>query len=241
MIKIGYDLELFDRGYRAPINLPPDQLQRVIISGASGTGKTYGVLFILRNFLKAMKKEVILTVCDFKNGEDFSFLKNRYKLYFSGEESSKGLQAYYDEFIAVKEGDIKDEKWRILLFDEWAGFQIFETQNNKKKAESFKSMMLNISLLGRSMHCGAFVIMQRPDTTYLNGRENFNHIAFGKLSQDSKRMVVQGEAFEQRTSYGLGEGILVTDQGVRFLKIPRLRDLNNVKDEILNALNEAIH
>lgn len=240
-IRVGYDLALFDQGFRVPIYLPHEQLQRVIISGASGTGKTYGVLFILRNFLKEMDKEAIFTVCDFKNGEDFSFLKDRYALYFAGEASSKGLQSFYDTFIAVKEGRIRDNKWRILLFDEWAGFQIFETQNNKKQAEAYKSMLLNISLLGRSMRCGIFVILQRCDTAYLNGRENFNHIAFGKLSQEAKKMVVQGEEFQQRNLYGLGEGILVTDQGIRYLKIPKLRDLNSVKKEILFYLNNTLH
>lgn len=130
---------------------------------------------------------------------------------------------------------------RILIFDEWVGFQIWETQQNKKQAEKYKRYLLEILLLGRSMLCGAWVIMQRNDAKYIEGRDQmFVTIALGKMSREMKQMIMQGEDLEQKDVYTCGEGIIRMDSvGTKFIKVPKLRDINKVRQQIVDILAQA--
>lgn len=53
-------------------------------------------------------------------------------------------------------------------------------------------------------------------------------------------MVMQGEDLEQREIYDRGEGIVRMDSiGTKFLKVPKLKDVENVKHQILSCLAQA--
>lgn len=237
-IKVGFLLDLWDRrAVRLPISIPYLTNIHWLICGNSGSGKSYFVLYLLRNLLQSLGDRIVLWFCDFKSSEDFSFL-SEYARYYAGAGCKRGLEEFYGEFEAVKNGSVKDDKIRLLFFDEWAGFQVWETSRDKKQAELYKQMLLEVLLMGRSMRCGVTVIMQRNDAAYIQGREQFFvTVAFGKMSVEMKRMVMGGEELEQKSVYQPGEGIIKSDsEGTRFLKVPQLRDPETVKQQILDAL-----
>lgn len=240
-IKAGYDLLLWEKyGIKIPITVDVSRNLHWLICGNSGSGKSYLALILIRNLVTEYRKDIVLTVIDFKNSDDYLFLKE-YSRYYTGEESAKGLERFYEEYLKIKEGKIADNCLRILIFDEWAGFQIWETHQNKKQAEKYKSYLLEILLLGRSMLCGAWVIMQRNDAKYIEGRDQmFVTIALGKMSREMKQMIMQGEDLEQRDVYTCGEGIIRTDSGgTKFIKVPKLRDINKVRQQIVDILAQA--
>lgn len=240
-IKAGYDLDMWEKYHaRSEIRLNARIQPHLLLCGSSGSGKSYLTLMLLRNLLVTYQDTLVLWFMDFKNSEDFKFM-NKYSKYYSGENCGKGLESFYAEYQKVKDGTIVDDKIRLMIFDEWAGFMVWETQQNKKQAECYKGLLLEILLMGRSMQCGAWMIMQRNDAKYIEGREQmFATIVLGKMSKEMKQMIMQGDDLEQREVYACGEGIIRTDTiGTKFLKVPRLKDVTKVKQQILDCLTLA--
>ncbi len=237
-IKVGFDLEIWEH-YSCQMGIYIDLHKSLhwLITGNSGSGKSYLVQQILRNILMEYKGDVKLWILDFKNSSDYAYLSG-YPLYYTGEACSKGLSDFYAEYQKVKNGEIKDGRLRLLIFDEMAGFQIWQTQQDKKLAEKYSNYLLEILLMGRSMLCGIFSIMQRPDSKYIPGREQFMvYIALGKLSLEFKKMIMQGDDLEQKPVYDVGEGIIKTDYfGTKFLKVPRIRNLQSIHKQIISCL-----
>lgn len=240
-IKVGYDLEMFEKlKIKMPIFVDLHSALHWLICGSSGSGKSYLTLMLLRNLLITYGDNIKLWILDFKNSEDYECCKN-YSRYYTGKDCEQGLEDYYEEYQQVKNGTIKDSKIRLLLFDEWAGFQIWETQQNKKQAEKYKGYLLEVLLLGRSMLCSVWIIMQRIDAKFIEGREQFFvTIALGKMSRELKQMVMQGEDLEQREIYARGEGIIKMDSAQpRFLKVPKLKSVEHVQQQIRDCLVQA--
>lgn len=225
---------------RMPISVDVVNNLHWLICGNSGSGKSYMLLMILRNMLIEYGTDIKVWFMDFKASTDFLFMKG-YSKYYSGMDCEKGLEDFYEEYQNVKNASIKDGRIRILIFDEWAGYIIWQTQQNKKLAEKHKGYLLEVLLMGRSMLCGVWVILQRNDAKYIEGREQFFvTIALGKLNNDFKRMVMQGEELEQREIYECGEGIIRRDSvGTKFIKVPKLKSIANVRQQILECLNQA--
>lgn len=239
-IKVGYDLDMWEKhNIPLPIYVPLEKNLHWQICGNSGSGKSYHTLMLLRNVLLEYQSDIKLWFMDFKSSSDFSFMSG-YTHYYAGADCAEGLEDFYAEYQEVKNG-INDGKIRIMIFDEWAGFQIWETQQNKKQAERYRGYLLEILLMGRSMLCGAWVIMQRNDAKFIEGREQFFvTIVLGKMSRDLKIMIMQGEELEQREVYSCGEGIIRMDSiGTKFLKVPKLNSVHHVKQQILDCLTQA--
>lgn len=240
-IAIGFDLDMWEKhGIRLPLYVPLEKNLHWQICGNSGSGKSYLTLMLLRNILEEYQTDIKVWFMDFKNSDDFSFMRG-YSHYYTGTGCADGLEDFYAEYQKVKDGEIQDNTIRLMLFDEWAGFQIWETQQNKKQAERYRGYLLEILLMGRSMLCGAWVIMQRNDAKYIEGREQmFVTIVLGKMSREMKQMIMQGEELEQKEVYSCGEGIIRMDSiGTKFIKVPKLRSIRHVKQQIWDCLAQA--
>ena len=188
-IRVGYDLDLWRAGnLRLPLSVPLDTCPHWLLCGNSGSGKSYLLLLLLRNLLREYGDEVKLWVMDFKHSTDFAFLSGVPRFY-TGADCAAGLEDYYQEFQNVRDGKLRDDRLRLLVFDEWAGFLVWETQQNKKQAEVYRRYLLEVLLMGRSIGsraCGVWVILQRNDAKYLDGRDQFFvTIALGKIDRKS--------------------------------------------------------
>lgn len=241
---LGIDMEAFENlSIKKPISLDIWKKPSGLIVGASGSGKSYFVTLFLHHILNVCAKgAVVIYYCDFKSSEDTAYLAP-YCRYYSGEKCAEGLTAYYEEYKTVRDGK-RDGKLRLLFFDEWAGFQLWETQKSKKQAELYKGMLQEILLMGRSLLCGAWIILQRPDSTWLSGRENFHSICCflsGGVSAELGRMISLEEdvveKMKERDFFQVGEAIFKSDgEKTRFMKVGEIRDIDAYKRQILTKL-----
>ena len=83
-----------------PINLDIKSHCHALITGSSGSGKSYGVVFLVGCLLME-NPEMEIYLCDFKN-EDFDFLKS-YVHYYGGNDCYNGAMEYYKSFCDERE------------------------------------------------------------------------------------------------------------------------------------------
>jgi hypothetical protein len=236
----GYDLEIFQRTqYKVPIRHDIATHCHLLLTGASGTGKSYALLFLLGMLLKEHPQTVIF-FCDFKNSSDFSFLQN-YAHYYSGKNCYDGIMKFYDSFSEAREKGLSSNY--LLICDEYPALinylQMQDKVNKTKFATDILSAVSEILMTGRGIGYASWLITQRADNTlFLNGsRDNFMVIiGLGRLSKEQKGMLFSGEEVPD-TIYTCGEGIILSDgSALREVKYPKLLNLNQWKAKILSII-----
>ena len=81
----GYELLPFSEyGLSIPIRLEIGSYPHMLITGASGSGKSMTLLFLLGKLLQCYP-DIEMYLCDFKNSDDFSFLEG-YPYYYTGAD-----------------------------------------------------------------------------------------------------------------------------------------------------------
>lgn len=186
----------------------------ILVVGATGTGKTYLVRTILGRIGLNIQNGCIF-VCGFKGDKDFEFLIDL-KNFFRYSACSEGLQLFYNAFLKRQYGEDNNRSFKILLFDEWAGYINFL---QKKEADSAKQMLANLLMLGRSYNFHIFISQQRAEAEYFSkARENLNLvIAMGNLSKESASMLGFNK-IEMQVVTSRGYGHMLTN-GVRLTNI----------------------
>ncbi len=236
----GYSYTFWnDYGIKVPLKMDLRSHPSLLLTGASGSGKSYALKYMLSNLLE---NKVDITFCNFKNSADFKFMTG-YKHYHTFTDCSKGLEQFYDNFKEVQGSDTEfSGMFRILIFDEYPAFVLYTTACDKKIAERYKTMISELLMLGRSYGYGVWLVMQRPDSSLLaNGaRDNFHlTISLGNISKEAKSMLYSGEELPQRV-YKAGEGICWIDgMGLCEIKFPRILDIQSREARILNRLTDA--
>lgn len=240
----GYEKEPFCRyGLALPIKLGIATYPHVLITGASGSGKTLALLFLIGKLLQE-HPEIKVYICDFKNSEDFSFLKN-YDYYFAGKDCYQAIMEYYAKFSETRENGIKGKRY-ILICDEYPAFinylQMKDKVNKTKYANDILGAVAEILMLGRGIAFGIWLITQRADSQlFANGaRDNFMVIiGLGRLSKEQKGMVFAGQEIPDEI-LGAGEGMLLADgKEIVAVKYPLIENMENWKMHISQILNRA--
>lgn len=242
-LALGWNLELYETyGIKQPVILDIWKKPSGLVTGASGSGKSYFVTAFLHHILRIYGEKVVVYYCDFKSDDATNYL-TPYQRFYRGEQCADGLTAYYEEFQAVRDGQ-RDGKLRLLFFDEWAGFLLWETQKSKKQADIYKGMLQEILLMGRSLLCGAWIILQRPDSAWLGGRENFHSVCCflsgGVSSELGKMISLEEETVEkirQRDFFQVGEAVFKSDgRKTVFMKTGKITDVEVCQNEIMDVL-----
>lgn len=198
----------------APFNLPVKTHCHALITGSSGSGKSYALLFLFGKLLQE-NPQIEIWFCDFKNSEDFAFLKG-YPYYYSGNSCYEGIMAYYDRFSTDREtGNI--QKRHLLVIDEYPALISYLTTKDKqdktKKANDILGAVAEILMLGRGIEYGIWIVTQRADAIlFANGaRDNFMVIVgLGRMSKEQKGMIFAGEEVPEKV-YHQGEGCILAD------------------------------
>lgn len=236
---IGYDLNLwYQYQIKQNIDTPLRSHPSLLLTGASGSGKSYALKYLLEQLLSV--HDVDLAFCNFKRSEDFRFLVG-YEKYYTYADCTAGLQSFYDSFKCTQTHSTEfSGMYHILVFDEFPAFILSETMKDKKTAEQYKLMISELLMLGRSYGYGVWLVMQRPDSAFFaNGaRDNFHMtVSLGNLSREAKAMLYSGEDLPKDHIYQTGEGIAWIDgQGILQIKYPRIRDLRKLETKILDCL-----
>ena len=129
---------------------------------------------------------------------------------------------------------------KILLIDEYAGYIIWLTQKDNRKAKVIKEKISNVLMMGRSRHCFVWCVQQRISAslfpTGIGAIDNFQIcIGMGRLSVESRKSLFSGEhledrEYEERYHPKTGQGLILIDgQEIQPIQIPFISDKERLK------------
>ena len=237
MIKYGYNKGIFDEtGLKIPIQLDLETHCNLLLTGCSGSGKSYSLMYLLGNVVKS-ESEITVYFCDFKNSYDFSFLED-YPHYYSGDNCYEGITEYYRVFCTARQ-QREFTKKHLLICDEYPALinylQGKDKANKTRLASDILSAISELLCLGRGIQFYTWIVTQRADNSlFANGaRDNFMVvIGLGRLSKEQKSMLFYGEELPERI-YKKGEGIILADgRSLIEVKFPIISDINDWKNHI---------
>ena len=157
------------------------------------------------------------------------------------------IKRYYKEFENTAENS---PTIKILLIDEYAGYIVWLTQNDNRRAKEVKEMISNILMLGRSRHCYAWCVQQRISASLfpagIGAIDNFQIcLGMGRLSVESRKSLFAGEHladrdYEERYHPKTGQGLVLIDgQDIQPIQIPYIKDKEKLK-RLLRKMSKNI-
>ena len=232
-LTVGVDLSILSQGVKVPVTVDFSSVPHMLIVAPSGSGKTYLLTYILGQIAK---KSVKLILADFKGIDFIEF--NDCRNYYKHNSVGEAVDCVFDELQnRMANASVNSEYEPIYLcIDEWSGF--LSSLAVKKEQDNYKQKLANILMLGRGANIFIIMSLQRADSTYITGRDNFgNVVGLGTLSKESIAMVFNDnkEMIEPKSR---GKGYLQTDgKPLREIVVPMLRNINHTKAVIKTALS----
>lgn len=232
-LTVGVDLSILSQGVKVPVTVDFYSVPHMLIVAPSGSGKTYLLTYILGQIAK---KSVKLILSDFKGIDFIEF--NDCRNYYKHNSVGEAVDCVFDELQnRMANASVNSEYEPIYLcIDEWSGF--LSSLAVKKEQDNYKQKLANILMLGRGANIFIIMSLQRADSTYITGRDNFgNVVGLGTLSKESIAMVFNDnkEMIEPKSR---GKGYLQTDgKPLREIVVPMLRNINDTKAVIKTALS----
>ena len=232
-LTVGVDLSILSQGVKVPVTVDFSSVPHMLIVAPSGSGKTYLLTYILGQIAK---KSVKLILADFKGIDFIEF--NDCRNYYKHNSVGEAVDCVFDELQnRMANASVNSEYEPIYLcIDEWSGF--LSSLAVKKEQDNYKQKLANILMLGRGANIFIIMSLQRADSTYIAGRDNFgNVVGLGTLSKESIAMVFNDnkEMIEPKSR---GKGYLQTDgKPLREIVVPMLRNINDTKAIIKTALS----
>lgn len=165
----------------------------LLLTGNTGSGKTQLAQYIISCLLK---QGVRVIYCDPKNDDDMRlFLKNKPVTYAIKENEIAKVVREAEEEVRLREKDlteigIEEAEFNpvFLIFDELIAFSKIA---EKKAYEETAKRLSTIVVTGRSKRVYVGLILQRPDTVFVEGavRENLScKICMGQMSETAYKM-----------------------------------------------------
>lgn len=232
-LTVGVDLSILSQGVKVPVTVDFSSVPHMLIVAPSGSGKTYLLTYILGQIAK---KSVKLILADFKGIDFIEF--NDCRNYYKHNSVGEAVDCVFDELQnRMANASVNSEYEPIYLcIDEWSGF--LSSLAVKKEQDNYKQKLANILMLGRGANIFIIMSLQRANSTYITGRDNFgNVVGLGTLSKESIAMVFNDnkEMIEPKSR---GKGYLQTDgKPLREIVVPMLRNINDTKAIIKTALS----
>lgn len=232
-LTVGVDLSILSQGVKVPVTVDFSSVPHMLIVAPSGSGKTYLLTYILGQIAK---KSVKLILANFKGIDFIEF--NDCRNYYKHNSVGEAVDCVFDELQnRMANASVNSEYEPIYLcIDEWSGF--LSSLAVKKEQDLYKQKLANILMLGRGANIFIIMSLQRADSTYITGRDNFgNVVGLGTLSKESIAMVFNDnkEMIEPKSR---GKGYLQTDgKPLREIVVPMLRNINDTKAVIKTALS----
>ena len=243
LLTLGYDLDAWHNyGAKIPVvtNISPAANSHILISGMSGSGKSYYENTLFAKLILA-EPDGEYHFADFKQEDAFAFLRGCAR-YYAYKDTLQALEVVYARLIARQSGEDKSRHPCTLIWDEYVANILSLMKIDKKGTEIVLSKVSEILMLGRSLSVRLFASMQRPDAIVFpaGSRLNFGIISVvGAAIPSIYEMLlpefkdaVQGRQFE------LGEGVLLL-QGAKlhFIKVPTVQDVEHMQQLCIKALS----
>lgn len=191
----------------------------LLLTGNTGSGKTQLAQYIIFCLLS---QGVRVIYCDPKNDDDMKyFLHDKPVIYATKENEIASVVREIEEEVRLREKDLEnigipEAEFNpvFLMFDELIAFSKIAS---KKTYEETAKRIAGIVVTGRSKRIYAGLILQRPDTSFIEGavRDNLAcKICMGQMSETAYTMSF-GSDFTHVKNYRreIGSG-LIYRQGV---------------------------
>lgn len=195
------------------------QTPHLLLTGTTGSGKTQLAQYIIYCLLS---QGVRVIYCDPKNDDDMRFfLRDKPVCYVTKENDIAKVVREVEEEVRLRQKDLDnmgleeaDFNEVFVLFDELISFSKLA---NRKTYEETAKRLASIVVTGRSKRIYAGMILQRPDTNFIEGaiRDNLGcKICMGQMSETAYTMSF-GSDFSHVRNYRreIGSG-LIYRQGV---------------------------
>lgn len=191
----------------------------LLVIGNTGSGKTQLAQYIISCLIE---QGVRVIYCDPKNDDEMRlFMQGKSAVYVTKENEIAKVVRETEEEVRMREQDlqnigIKEAEFNpvFLLFDEMIAFaKIAE----KKTYEETAKRLSTIVVTGRSKRVYAGMILQRPDTNFIEGaiRDNLGcRICMGRMSETAYKMAFGSDFSDIKNNRReIGSG-LIFRQGV---------------------------
>ena len=191
----------------------------LLLTGNTGSGKTQLAQYIIYCLIS---QGVRVIYCDPKNDDDMRFfLRDKPVCYVTKENDIAKVVREVEEEVRLREKDLDNmglEKAEFnpvyLFFDELISFSKIAS---RKTYEETARRLGSIAVTGRSKHMFVSLVLQRPDTTFVEGaiRDNLGcKICMGQMSETAYKMSF-GSDFSHVKNYRreIGSG-LIYRQGI---------------------------
>lgn len=192
----------------------------ILLTGNTGSGKTQTAQYIISALIK---QGVRIIYCDPKNDDDMRlFIRNFPSIkYVTKENEIAKVVRETEEEVRSREKDLRNigiEEAEFnpvfLFFDELIAFSKVA---EKKTYEETAKRLSSIVVTGRSKRIYVGIILQRPDTSFIEGaiRDNLGcRIAMGQMSDTAYKMTFGSDFTDIKNhSREIGSG-LIFRQGV---------------------------
>lgn len=223
-----------------PIPIDFDRFPHFIVQGGTGTGKSLTCLLVTAHISRFPGTQVF--ILDFKNDVDtFKFCHGKNCRYWRFRDCETGLDEYYDllqaELASDKDGGTRPVRW--LWIDELGSWLL---NSDKKTAESIRSKIATILMLGRSRRFFIQTSVQRAQAELFSqgSRDNYSVVlGMGNLTKESASVLgFCREEFLPVTEIGGGHLIIGGRQYP--VQVPYIgpRGMERMKQDILRAVKK---
>lgn len=233
----GFDLEVWNKtGIKVPLQADICQYKQILLTGGTGTGKSYSILFMLMGFAR---EGCEIYFCDFKGDTFFNFMKES-PHYYGGNSVYDGIKEYYAKYTEQRlEGRRANHEY-LLVVDEYPSLLSFFNTIDKKKGTEILNDIAEIMMLGRGIGFGTLITTQVASASLFKdgSRENFQiKCCLGNLSREQRQMFEIEK--EEEIIYGVGEGTILFDGKLtEKIKMPKIMDIEKWKSNIIYELNK---
>lgn len=218
----------------------------ILLCGMSGSGKSYAVNILFARICNVLKQKGIVYFADFKQDDQFLYLRECER-YYPYNSSIDALETVYEILHRRQSGEDKTRHSVTLIWDEYMANILSIQSIEKKKADNIMRKVSEILMLGRSLAVRLVISCQRPDAAAFPSGSRLNYgiiIVVGAPIRSIYEMLIPKEYIDAigERDFGVGEGVvLLQSSRIEFIKIPKVRDAEKMKQVCINALTNEVN
>lgn len=242
---LGYDYDKwYAYGEKMPIltDISTKTNSHTLLCGMSGSGKSFATNILLAKLYKENEQGKIY-FADYKQDDQFSYLRECPR-YYPYNNSIEALEIVYQILHKRQSGEDISRQPITLVFDEYVATVLAIQNTEKKKADEIMRKVSEILMLGRSLAVRLVISCQRPDAYAFPSGSRLNYgimIILGAPIRSIYEMLIPKEYIDEigERHFGVGEGVvLLQGSQLRFVKVPMVRDVDNMKQICIAALTK---
>lgn len=249
-LSLGFDYDSwygYGRKEMLVTDISPCTNSHVILSGISGSGKSYALIWLLKNVILAdslgeAKAKGKIFFADFKQDDSFTFLR-KCSHYYPYKKSVEALERVYEILHKRQSGEDLSRHPVTLVWDEYMANILSLQGEDKKKAVDVMNKVSEILMLGRSLAVRFICSCQRPDAKAFPDGSRLNYgviMVLGAPMRSIYEMLLPRECIDmvEDRKFGRGEGVvLLQGSELHFVKVPVVRNVERMQKICMEALS----